>query len=118
MEYISALIFPFIILLIEKFLPYPYIVEEVFKFFLAKNSSSTKVAFTLGLLFSISEAIFYVLNPAYNLSSNMVRLLVVTPMHISTILIMQYFINKKGLWPVGLLLSFLIHFLFNYTGRI
>lgn len=115
MEYISALIFPFFILLIENFLPYPYVVEELFKFFLAKKTSSTKTAIILGLLFSFSEAVFYFMNSSYSLNPNLysLRLLSVSAMHITTILIMQYFLNKKSLWPVGLLLAMLIHYLFN-----
>ncbi len=109
MEYIAALVSPFFLLLIESFLPYPYVVEEVFKFFLAKYSSTTKTAIILGLLFSISEAIFYSMNP----DSSIFRILIVTPMHITTILIMQYSTKKKNLWPIGLLLAILIHYLFN-----
>ena len=112
MEYLSALVFPFFILLVESFLPYPYVIEELFKFFLAKWASSTKVAVILGLLFSISEAIFYSMNP----NAPLYRILFVAPMHITTILIMQYFIRKKNLWPVGLLLAILIHYLFNQIG--
>ena len=117
MEYIAALVSPFFILLIENFLPYPYVIEELFKFFLAKWASSTKVAVILGLLFSISEAIFYSMNP----NAPLYRILFVAPMHITTILIMQYFLNviqlrhKKNLWPIGLLLAILIHYLFNYS---
>lgn len=120
MEYILALVFPFFILLIEKFLPYPYMVEEIFKFFLAKNASSTKMAIVLGLLFSLSEAIFYVFNPSYSIISNpfslITRFLVVTPMHITTILIMQYFSKKKNLWVFGLLFAFMVHYTFNILG--
>jgi hypothetical protein len=115
MEYILALVFPFFILLIENFLPYPYIVEELFKFFLAKKASSTKVVIILGLLFSVSEAIFYFLNPVYslNLTAYSIRLMAVSAMHITTILVMYYFLKKKSLWPIGLLLAILIHYLFN-----
>lgn len=109
MEYLLALVFPFFILLIENFLPYPYVVEELFKFFLAKKASSTKTAITLGVLFSISEAIFYVLNP----SAPLYRVLIVTPMHITTILVMRYFLSKRNMWPIGLLLAILTHYLFN-----
>lgn len=109
MEYISALVFPFFILLIENFLPYPYVVEELFKFFLARKSGSTKVAIILGILFSVSEAVLYVLNP----SAPLYRVLIVTPMHITTILVMHYFNQKRNLWPLGLLLAILIHYLFN-----
>ena len=109
MEYLLALIFPFFILLIENFLPYPHIVEELFKFYLAKKASSTKIAIILGLLFSLSEASFYVMNPG----APLYRVLIVAPMHISTILVMYYFSKTKSLWPLGLFLAILIHYLFN-----
>lgn len=116
MEYISALIFPFFILLIENFLPYPYVIEELFKFFLAKKADSTKTAIILGLLFSISEAIFYVFNPSFvNLRSYILRFISVSAMHITTILVMQYFLKRK-LWSIGLVLAILIHYLFNSIG--
>jgi hypothetical protein len=115
MEYLLAIIGPFFLLLIESLLPYPYIVEEIFKFFLAKSSTSIKTAIILGLLFSLSEAFFYFLNPTFQLDAirYSLRFLVVSAMHISTILIMQYFLKRKNLWPIGLLLSILIHYLFN-----
>jgi len=93
MIYLFSLIGPFFLLLVEKVLPYPYLVEEVYKFFLTKSTNSTKVAIALGFLFSLSEAIFYLLNPNYslfNVNYFLLRLLAVTPLHISTILIMQY----------------------------
>ena len=124
MIYLFSLIGPFFLLLVEKVLPYPYLVEEVYKFFLAKPSNSTKVSIILGLLFSLSEAVFYLLNPNFSIfSTNMagqaplinyslLRLITVTPMHISTILIMQY-LNKKSLSWLGLILAVAIHYLFN-----
>ena len=115
MNYLFSIVGPFFILLVEKFLPYPYFIEEIYKFFLAKSSTSVKMSIALGLLFSVSEAIFYFLNPNYSLltiNSSFVRFLTVTPMHITTILIMQYF-NKRNLWWLGLTFAILIHYLFN-----
>jgi len=118
MEYLLAIIGPFFLLLIESLLPYPYIVEEIFKFFLAKSTTSIKTAIVLGLLFSLSEAFFYLMNPVYVLSPMyfVLRLTAVSAMHITTILIMQYFLKRKNLWPIGLFLSILIHYLFNLFG--
>jgi len=126
MEYIAALISPFFILLIENFLPYPYVIEELFKFFLAKKANSSKIAIILGLMFSVSEAIFYVFNPVYslNLTAYGIRLMAVSSMHVTTILVMYYFSNeiqlrhKRFLWPVGLILAILIHYLFNTIGSL
>ena len=114
MEYLLALVFPFFILLIENFLPYPHVVEELFKFFLAKKASSTKTATILGVLFSVSEAIFYALNPSVPLY----RVLIVAPMHVTTILVMRYFLGKRNMWPIGLILAILIHYLFNLSATI
>ncbi|HCR36242.1 hypothetical protein A2130_04885 [Candidatus Woesebacteria bacterium GWC2_33_12] len=117
MNYLFSLVGPFFILLVEKALPYPYIVEEIYKFFLAKSTNSIKMSIALGLLFSVSEAMFYLMNSTYTLNPILypLRLLSVTPMHISTILVMQYF-NKKGIWWLGLILAILIHYLFNQIG--
>ncbi len=118
MEYIAALIFPFSLLLIEKILPYPYLIEELFKFYLAKKADTTKTAIILGLFFSFSEAIFYFLNPIYSLDIGLsfLRFVVVTAMHITTILVMYYFSHKKNLWPIGIIMAILIHYLFNLLG--
>ena len=118
MEYIAALIFPFILLLAEKLFPYPYFIEELFKFYLAKKADSTKTAIFLGLVFSLSESVFYFLNPVYSLNANLFafRLFLVSAMHITTILVMHYFTNKKNLWPIGLILAMAIHFVFNSLG--
>ncbi len=115
MEYIIALIFPFILLLIEIFFPYPYLIEELFKFYLAKKAETTKIAIILGVFFSFSEAIFYFLNPIYflDIGLSFLRFAVVTAMHITTILVMRYFARKDNLWPIGLLLAFTIHYIFN-----
>ncbi len=122
MEYISALIFPFFILLIENFLPYPYIIEELFKFFLAKKSKTVTSAIILGVLFSFSEGVFYFLNPSYSIitdfTKSILRLAIVTPMHTTTILIMWYFSRKKKMWPLGIFLAIAIHYLFNLTASI
>lgn len=115
MEYISALVSPFFLLLIEKYIPYPYIIEEIFKFYLAKKSDSTKSAIILGILFSLSESIFYVFNPSYILNPKLfiARITLVSAMHATTIIVMYYFLNKNKLWPIGLALAITIHYMFN-----
>jgi hypothetical protein len=120
MEYITALISPFFLLLIEKFIPIPYAVEELFKFYLAKKADNTKTAIILGLLFSISESIFYVFNPSYILNPLLfvARLTLVSAMHITTTLVMYYFLKKRNLWPIGLITAILTHYLFNSIGSL
>jgi hypothetical protein len=117
MIYLSALIGPFFLLLIEGFLPFPFLVEEIYKFFLVKKPIETKIVIIIGFLFSLSEAIFYVMNPFYSLITNpyslVLRLLVVFPMHTTTLLIMNYYNKKRDLWYLGLILGVFIHFLFN-----
>lgn len=118
MNFLFSLMGPYFLLIVEKFLPYPYIVEELYKFFLAKSADSTKTAIILGLLFSISESIFYLFNLTYFQNPNLFlsRFLLVTPMHITTILVMQYFTKRGRLWPFGLASGILIHYLFNLMG--
>lgn len=118
MIYILSLVGPFFLLLVEKILPLPFIVEEIYKYLVLKlEKVSSKQVFLLGLLFSFSESVFYFFNPEYqnNLSKMVVRLLVVTPMHISTMLLMNYFnkYNKISISLLGILLAAFIHFLFN-----
>lgn len=120
MVYLFSLIGPFFLLLVENFFNYPYVVEEVYKFFLVKKPIETKQVFAVGLFFSISESIFYVFNPVYinNFSLNIQRLLLVLPMHITTLLVVNYFNKKGNLWFVGLLTAVFIHYLFNTLGSI
>lgn len=118
MEYISALVFPFILVFVEKIFPFPYLIEEIFKFFLSKKAESTKAVIILGFFFSISEAILYLSNPSFyittDLTKSILRLLVVAPMHMTTLLVMYYFNKKpKYYYLVGLTLAILIHYTFN-----
>lgn len=122
MIYILSLVGPFILLLVEKLLPYPFVIEEIYKFLLIANNKQLKTINVLlaGVLFSLSEAIFYFMNPIYqnNLGKILTRLIAVTPMHLTTMLVMFYFMrkNKTTYKYIGLLPAILIHLSFNYLG--
>ena len=120
MIYIFSLIGPFILLLIERFLPYPFFIEEVYKFVLVKNSDiNSKSIFLSGLFFSLSESMLYATNPIYQSEpiKFIYRFLIVTPMHLSTMFIFGFTLknkpSKKYLQVAGLAIAILIHYIFN-----
>jgi hypothetical protein len=119
-----ALAAPFIIWPIETFLPYPYIVEELFKLFFVFNINKEekhfefKIKFTVLVcaLFGVSESIFYLFDIfiSGSILDFIERLLITVPMHIITGLVMILGINKG---KIGLVIGFIsavcIHFIFN-----
>lgn len=119
MQYLLAIFFPFVCLLVEKILPYPYLIEEISKYFIVKKTDSTKEVLLYGLLFSLSESIFYVMNPTYiqNPILFINRVILVTPMHMATITITWYF-KRKNIAPIGLIASVFVHFVFNSLSMI
>lgn len=124
MIYILSLVGPFFLLLVEKLLPYPFIIEEIYKFLLIERSKQLKAIniSIAGILFSLSEAVFYFMNPIYQNSPDKIltRLLLVTPMHLTTMLVMFYSMrkNKPAYKYMGLIAAVLIHLSFNYLGSI
>ena len=119
-----SLIAPFIIWPVEYLLPFPYLVEEVYKSILVllvvnDNLSQKDQALLVvvnGVLFSISETFFYFINiyKVGSLTTVLERLISTTPLHIVTILIIFYFAKKnKKLLPIGFFVSVILHYLFN-----
>ena|ERR1035437_300449 len=123
-----SLVAPLPLLIIEKFLPYSFIIEEllslIFVFILLGVQKDTKrnvLPFVIlsGLLFTISEDIFYLVN-IFAVSQNVLlvffqRLFLTGILHIGTILIIYLFARKKrNWWLIGFIIAVLIHFFFNY----
>lgn len=119
-----AAIAPFIVWPIELFFPYPYIVEEVFKavliYYILKSQTdgAIKVQLTIsvGFLFAFSETVFYIWNLFLvgNASLLFQRLLITTPLHIFTcLLILLPALYNKKLIALGLLLAIITHYFFN-----
>ena len=123
---ICSLVLPLVLIPIEKFLNYPYIIEEIAKalliFFIVLKFKNTKTqiysTILLGALFALSESMFYLAGniiPFGNLSTFGQRLLLTTPLHIITALIILLpTLKNKKLIIFGLILAALIHYLFNY----
>lgn len=122
-----SLVAPLPLLIIEKFIPYPFIVEEVLNLILVLVLLNTKtkikqnvLPFVIlsGILFTISESIFYLSNILASQSSLIVffqRLFLTGTLHVGTLLILFFFMTKKTRWWIlGFMIAVLIHFLFNY----
>lgn len=113
----------FFLWLVELFLPYPWLIEEFFKFFLVayavKGTGSrpglSLVIFT-GLAFSVSEALFYLFNylPEGSLMPLLVRLALTVPMHTLTFVILYLGLRKGTAFGLAaLVISMGLHYWFN-----
>jgi len=107
---------------IEFFLPYPHIIEELAKYFLALNIKDlkSKSPYTLGLLsgitFAFSETIFYLTKIATlgSLSTLVVRLILTFILHSTTIITMIWFCRAgKSFALAGLIVAIIIHYFYN-----
>lgn len=116
-----ALFLPYLLLPIEYFLPFPYLIEELAKLPLVSSqrhlSLKTRLFFAvlLGICFSLSESILYLLNPLFfqNPTLFLQRLLLTTPLHSSSLLILTLTKSKHLIW-LGLVTNICLHFSFNH----
>ena len=120
-----ALASPFLLLPIEKFLPYPHFIEEAVKLVIVIMMIKTETqikenlwvwVFTAGFLFAVSESILYLMN-IFALGNLMLfpqRLAMTGGLHTSTMMFM-YFLGRKNYWglTVGFVGAVLIHYFFN-----
>jgi hypothetical protein len=120
---LMALMAPFLVFLIELFLPYPYIVEEIIKAVLVfqlidlKNKKyQLTITVFMGILFSLTETVFYFFNffMLTSLAPLLERLVLTTLLHILTIvtILLPTWINKK-LLPLGVIAAMIIHYIYN-----
>ncbi|MCX6765471.1 MAG: PrsW family glutamic-type intramembrane protease [Candidatus Moranbacteria bacterium] len=122
---ILALIAPVILLPIEKIIPYPYILEEMFKatmvfliLTIPGKSFQIKLTIFLGFFFALSENFFYLSNsilygsPAIFIE----RFFLASILHIFTILIILLSAqkNRRLIFPAALL-AMLIHYFYNQS---
>lgn len=113
-------VFPLWIL--EQFVPYPFIVEELTKFFLVFwlfRKQPRNVFWTIllsSVAFGLSEAVLYQIK-VLQLQNTLLlplRLLFTLPMHTLTYFILYWGTRKNvAMSIITLLTSFLIHYLFN-----
>ncbi len=116
---------PLVLIPVEQLLPYPYLLEEAVKAFLIlfvtgnkNNHSPLKTTILIGLLFALSESFFYLMNTILlgNMKFFLQRLLITTPLHIFTcLLIFLPTLKSKKLLPLGLVGAITAHYLFNLT---
>lgn len=112
-----SLLGPFLVWPIEYLLPYPYIVEELFKcvvvWFGPKKAS---IYIYAGMAFALTETVFYAINiNMAGANGLMVKRFVITSILHSSTFLLIYFANKKSrkLLPIGFLAAATIHFLYN-----
>jgi len=114
---------PLFLLPIEKLLPYPYVIEEllklgvVFLIFKAERERNLLkwVVFT-GLIFTISESIFYLTNifALGKFSLFPQRVILTGILHIGTLILLYFSIRKGYFWLVGgVTIAILIHYFYN-----
>lgn len=117
-----SIILPLVLIPIEHFLPYPYFIEEIFKFFILINlflSKKTKIIYPIliGFLFNLTETILYIPNLIRIGNPNLLitRLFFTGSMHILTTVLMYLGLKKnKYIGILNLVISITIHYFFNY----
>jgi len=119
-----ALFGPFIVWPFEILLPYPFIVEELFKFILVKSiiketsnyTDGLKTTIVSGVLFTVSETVLYILkiNAYGDIGLLLTRFLSTGLLHTVTFVIIFIASKKKYYWVVGLVAAMSIHFVYNF----
>lgn len=121
---ISAAFLPFLVWPVEVLLPWPFVIEEVGKAWLAwqvaaKGAADAwwKLGLAIGVLFGGSELLLYVVNAILvgNFRPLWLRLGLTAPMHVVTVLVISWWAKKGfGGLVIGTFLGIAIHFGFNY----
>lgn len=120
-----SFISPLPLLTIEKILPFPSIIEELFGLIIVllflkyeKKLKKNLFWFVLlaGLLFSLSESIIY-LNNIFQIGNNnlfVIRLAFTALIHTANLLFI-YLLGKKGVYwlIIALIIAIAIHFIYN-----
>lgn len=117
---VGGLVGPFVLWPIERLLPGPVWIEELYKCWLVwlvlRSSSHNRLfwVFAAGLGFGVSETMLYVINflQSGNLEGWGVRMVTTVPMHVIT-LVVQYGGWVVGVGPMGLIPAGVVHQWFN-----
>lgn len=115
-------IMPILLIPVEMLLPYPYIVEELAKFFLVKVLAEKKdnlwhAAIVGGFLFTLTETFLYLPNivETGDYSFFYERLFYTGILHCTTFLTMFMGWRKNYIWAaISLSLAVATHYLFNW----
>lgn len=108
---------PFLVWPLEYYIPYPFIIEELFKAVVVWfGPKKAKVYIIAGVLFASTETVLYTINVTITgtIGYMLTRFVTSSLLHIATFLII-YSSSRldKRLIVVGFILSALIHFLYN-----
>jgi hypothetical protein len=123
---VLALTGPLILFPIEYLFPYPHVVEELFKLsvvlFVINIEKISKRNFfwgavSFGLLFVLSESIFYLINilASGQHGDFFLRITYTTPLHLGTVILLYLgFRQRSYVWGgLALLLSIIFHYYYN-----
>ena len=122
---LGALASPLFLILLEKALPYPYVIEEIVKLFFVtlilgqekiKKQSLLWYVVLWGGLFAVSETLFYLSNILMLQTYGVffMRLVYTGILHVATVVIIYLFSKKiQNGWMLGFTLAMIIHFLYN-----
>lgn len=120
---LTALILPLILIPLERFAPYPYVIEEIVKatliYVILKNSSrqnQLKLSLVAAFLFALSENIFYSTNFIIGgiLNSFWQRFMLTTSLHLLTAVIILLPSQKKlKLIVPATIFAMAIHYFYN-----
>lgn len=117
---IAALMAPFLLWPVEQLLPYPVVIEELYKgglvylVFLGTKQRRIQWVFLVAIAFAVSETMFYLVSALQDLAWGDWgwRWVTTVPMHLLTFLV-HYTGMVLGAWPVALLAAMGIHWGFN-----
>ena len=108
--------------LIERLIPYPFLLEEIFKYFVVKyiiisaSKQKLNLVFLSAFTFSLSESFLYLSQTFLSGSIRpfIFRLVITLPMHMLTYVII-YLGTAKGAFKglIALIIAIFIHFFFN-----
>lgn len=109
---------PFPLWLLEQILPYPHLLEELFKFFLVKFSPKKNnwlLPLIFGLLFSFSESILYLVNffALGSFQNLIIRLILTSLLHIGLFFLLYSTRSFRFSSYLSLFLAIFIHFVYN-----
>lgn len=118
-----AAIAPFPTWLIEVFLPYPFVIEEIVKaalvFFILNTAgrvAQVRLAILASLIFTFTESVMYITNILLVGTpwTFIERLIFTAALHTITILIILLSgMKKKEFIPLGVIAAIAIHYFFN-----
>lgn len=118
-----SLVLPFVALIIERFLPYPYFIEEVLKGILVINLQKKyriMLSIAIGVLFALTETVIYStsLFLVGGVGVFITRFVLTAFVHSLTSVVMALSIykTKKG-FVIGLILGILIHWFYNTSVK-